>query len=159
MLLLAISVQLSKSLLLPHFTYCCEIFTFGLDEECKRVLNKAFNACVRYVFGLRRRDELDGYKNLILGCSLLDYLKYRSMLFLYKVINTGSPSYIFEKFRFGQSARTGMVIPQRTTVSRTFNSLLFNGIHVYNSLPIYIRRSPTISHFKRSYIDYCCRGS
>ena len=37
-----------KSLLLPHFTYCCEVFSFGLDSSCKRTLTNSLNACTRY---------------------------------------------------------------------------------------------------------------
>lgn len=80
-------MSLLKSLLWPHFHYC----------------TKAFNACVKFVFGLRRRYELHYFKNLL---AILDYLKVQSLLFVYKVNKTGSPLYIFEKLRFPKSTRT-----------------------------------------------------
>jgi len=147
-------MNLVKTLIMPHFIYCYEVYAFGLDDECKRVLTKAFDACVRYVFGIRRRESVRDFRNRILGIGILEYVEFRSLLFLFKVVKTRSPSYIYDKLRFAQSARTRILIPPRTTVTNTFNSLLFNGINVYNRLPKHIRCAPTIGEFKRVCIDY-----
>lgn len=42
---------------------------------CIKTLTKAINACVQYVFGLRRRDDITGLYTRILGCKIIDYLK------------------------------------------------------------------------------------
>lgn len=134
-------ISLVKSLLLPHFTYCCEVFVFGLDACCRKTLNRAFDACIRFAYGLRRRDDLHDYRNELLGCDIIGFLKCRALLFLHKIVLTGTPDYIYEKLRFAQSTRTANLIQPRTSVARTSKSLLFNGISYYNSIPTQVRQS------------------
>lgn len=152
-------INLVKSLLLPHFTYCCEVFAFGLDDLCRRTLKKAFHACVRYAFGLRRRDGVSDFEGRILGCGIFKYIEYRALLFLGKVIRTGSPGYLSEILHSGRSKRTLCIVPASTTVASTYNSLLFKGIHEYNSLPVHVRHAKTVGDFGRLLADSYCRSA
>jgi len=152
-------LNLGKALLVPHFAYCCEVFVFGLDDDCKKTLRKAFDACTRYAFGVRRRDSVSEYRGGILGFGILEYMEYRALLFLGKVVRTGSPAYLSEKFRLGRSTRALLLVPSRTSVAKTHNSLLFKGIHIYNALPVHIRRANTLDDFRRELTDFYCRNA
>lgn len=52
--------MLAKSLLMSHFEYCSSVFIYRLEYRAKSLLNSAFNAVLRYVYGLNRRDDPDG---------------------------------------------------------------------------------------------------
>lgn len=66
-------------------------------------LTSAFNACVKYV-GLRRRDEVDLYDARMLGCKIIDYLKYRLRLLGISLLHTSLKNLflgLYLSFRLG----------------------------------------------------------
>lgn len=153
----AIRLSLVKSLLIPHFTYCCPVFANNLDSHSKQTLQKAFKACTRYVYGLRRFDSTNEHRKHILGCEILDFLDYRSACFLHNLVLSRTPSYLHNKLSFSRSHRT-LNMNVQMVGSRAHNSLLVRGVVRYNSLPIHVKRTSTISAFRSKCLDYfCCR--
>lgn len=59
-------INLVKSLLIPHFTYCHVIFFHGLDSVQRRTIQRALDGCEKYAFALRCRDSVDKFKTRIL---------------------------------------------------------------------------------------------
>ena len=48
-------LMLAKSLLMPYFSYCSSIFSYGLSNASIELLKKAIKSAIRYVYGLLRR--------------------------------------------------------------------------------------------------------
>lgn len=142
-------INLVKALLIPHFCYCSIVFA-KMSGAADRTLLRAFNACVRFVAGLKKYESTSEHQNEILGCGLLQYLDYRTCLFMFTLLQTGHPEYLMEHIQRGVSVRTcRLVIPRNKTMGMN-SSFFVNGVRVWNSLPVEIRNQQTIMSFKKA---------
>lgn len=153
---LRIRLNLVKSLLIPLFTYCDVVFGAGLDAVSKRLLIRAFNACVRYVFRLRRFASVGEFSSRILGCSILSYLDLRMCTFLHSLLRRREPSYLFTCITAGRSARAEHLIVPRHCTSFLAGSLFVGGIILWNALPVALRRIVSTSSFRRECLSHVC---
>lgn len=152
-------INLVKSLLMPHFVYGDVVFLDSLNAECKRSLERAFDACVRSAFGLRKRQSVRDYKDKILGCDLFHYLRYHTLSFLHSVLLKKSPVYLHSKLCRSRSDRTFNYNVRRASLSQTHNSLFASGVARYNSLPVSVKRAGNISAFRSLCYNHICRRS
>lgn len=88
-----VKLKLFKSLLLPHFSYGCELLLNASARAIDR-LRVALNCCIRWIFNLSRYSRVTQYHNQLLGCSFYNFFKLRSCLVLYKIINDEKPPYL-----------------------------------------------------------------
>ena len=94
-----LKVKLVTSLIYPHLDYCCAAFT-DMTAELNSRLYRAINACVRFIFGVRRDAHITLYYKK------LNWLKIdqRRMYFvgglLYSILHTGQPSLLYSNFNF-----------------------------------------------------------
>lgn len=139
-------LKLVKSLLIPHFTYGSVVFG-DLTSTSKRILEMAFNACTRFVFGLSRYESTQIYRDKILGCSLFQYLDYRSCLFLFKLLVLKEPKYIHDNISYSISLRTSNLNLPRCHTSGMRSSFFVHGINVFNKLPTNIKKINTVNEF------------
>lgn len=77
-------LMLAKALLMPHFDYCCKIFSYGLDSTSMKLLNKAFHSIVRYV---RKYDSILSVDRF-LGVDLVKPFRFRAMSFIYRLVTS-----------------------------------------------------------------------
>ena len=77
--------KLFLAYIFPHFLYADAVL-FGMSKQCEKKLILAFNACVRYVFNLRKYDHILHVSNSLIGCSLMSYYMYRIVVFIYLLI-------------------------------------------------------------------------
>lgn len=152
-------VGLVKSLLLPHFIYCDAVFFDGLTASDRKVLERAFNACLRFAFNLKKRQSVRGYEDKILGCGLMQYLSQHTLAFIHGLILRKAPGYLFSKVRMLRSSRTfGISVPLAVT-RRAHDSLFVSGVARYNLLPVRVKRAGTMDTFRGLCHDHVRRGS
>jgi hypothetical protein len=84
-------------------------FTSLTGLEFRR-LELAFNACTRYMFGLRRFDHISEFSRGILGYTMFEYLELRLACFIHKIGLVGAPSYLSSLLVFGRSSRHRFII-------------------------------------------------
>lgn len=130
--------HLVKALLLPIFTYCSNIFMALPRSQWDR-LNICFNACTRYVHGLRKFDSISGFKGSILGCDLETYMKFRSCTFIHKLIQTKSPDYLFKNIHLPRIPRHRALATQSHKKSIREKSFFIYSVKLWNNLPDEIR--------------------
>jgi hypothetical protein len=87
-------IYLVRSLIVPIFLYFDVVYFSSLTGTEFRRLELAFNACTRYVYGLRRFDHIFEFSGEILGCTMLEYLKLRLAGFIRKIDIVGAPVYL-----------------------------------------------------------------
>ena len=97
---------LAKALIVPHFEYCCVVYSYDLRASDLTLLNRAFHATIRYIFGLGRRASVEPYVDRLWGCSLERFFKLRAMSFLHRLTITKTPRYLSELLVCGFSERT-----------------------------------------------------
>lgn len=152
--------SLCECLVLSHFTYCDFIYGPCLYERDKYRIQKAQNACCRFVFGLRKYDHIS---NKISECNWLN-MKNRMIHhlgnFVHRSLNTPDSSNLIKKrfiprthvhsrnIRF----KNKFTLPQHRTAmfKRSFS---FNAINLYNSLPDHFKIY-NINKFKFKFRDH-----
>jgi hypothetical protein len=84
-------------------------------------LDLAFNACTRYVYGLRHFDHISECSREILGCTLFEYLELQLAGFFHKIVIFGAPDYLSSRLVSGRSPRHRfLVIPNSVPVTVVF---------------------------------------
>lgn len=139
--------MLAKSLLLPHFDYCCVIYSFGLNAASKALLERAYGSVIRFVYGVKKYDSIRNYSERLLGFPLMKYFSLRGASFIYKLINSRAPTYLNFMINWGTSRRTGqLIIPRHST--HYGNSLAVKGVAEWNMIPLVIRSSRCYNEFR-----------
>lgn len=139
--------KLIVSLIIPKLLYGYLLF-FPLDTACNTKLTLIYNSCLRYIYRLRKYDHISEYQNSIFGCSLANYLQFRSCAFLYKLQRSGQPSYLADQLIPGFSSRTmNFALPRHS--SRQFSMSFFvHGITLWNALPVSAKRATSVGTFR-----------
>lgn len=83
-------------LIVPLITYAQLIYS-RLDSRSLHKLEVAFNNATMFVFGLGRYQHISEWKTKILGCSISQYLDVNNYCFLYELMYTKCPNYLYEK--------------------------------------------------------------
>ncbi|GAB0094058.1 hypothetical protein DMENIID0001_092790 [Sergentomyia squamirostris] len=125
---------LARSLLIHFFTYGAELI-YAADSDSMRHMSVAFNNIVRYVCGLGPREHVSARRDILVGCDLPNFLKMRVVTFIWRLLQSGCPDYLFSLLERGASSRiSGLLVPGSSCdVYR--NSLFVSGVSLFNSLP------------------------
>lgn len=133
---LRVKRTIAHSLLMSHINYCFEVVVGTLSYNIDR-LKRVLNRIVRFVFDLRHDDydRLPSCVIMFLGCSFGQYIELRNMLFLYKTIKYGVPSYLASKFVFFKSSRITQIVYPRISNSLYERSFVVRTARIWNALP------------------------
>jgi len=126
------------ALIMPHFTYCDVVFgSMSVGElDC---LKSVFNSCTRFVTNRRKFDHISDVSKNILGFTLENFLNFRSIIFIKKIMLQLVPSYLSDKLQMGRSTRNvNITIPRHSSKQRHL-SFFVKIPTLWNSLPIYIK--------------------
>lgn len=144
-----VRAKLVRSLIMPFFTYGCELFS-GCSIGVRNKLRIVFNSCIRFIYSLKRYNHISAFHLSFLGCSFNKFLNIRNLIFLFKVFHSREPSYIFSKFQFlSSSRRRGLLIPIHTSAISDL-SFSVRSSRLWNALGTNVRRfeSMSLSQFK-----------
>jgi hypothetical protein len=96
---LPVRKKLIMSLVKTHFDYGNIVYS-NYDCASKRKLQKAYNACLRYIFKKNRRDSLRRLQSSAWGLTPEKSAKVQLLLFLFKILHLHHPSYLYTLFTF-----------------------------------------------------------
>ena len=132
------------ALCLPIFMYGLEIYS-GTSQHYITKLRRCFNRIVRFIHGLKYRQHVSAYVINVLGLDFQSFIDLRNIIQFYKIVKYGKPIYILQKFSFGRSSRTNILIcPVHSSLFMT-RSFIVRVSRLWNSvLPYEIR------HFGKS---------
>lgn len=145
--------MLVKTLLLPYFTYCDQVMC-DMDAEAENSLQVAMNACIRFVFKMKRRDHISTQESSILGCSYPNYKKFRLCQFIRNILITGQPDYLAELISWTHSNRNPSLIVPFSTRAILKNSFFIRAASLWNSLPLDIKRKVSSPSFNNDCMLY-----
>lgn len=141
-------LRIVKTMVLPYVLFGSVLFWNAKDKYLRK-LRKAVNACTRFVFGIPSGERLGDTRNIILGMSLRNFLQFKTVMFLFKLMENMQPSYLFSQLKFSQSTRNcrNLVIP--ISHSRVHHSsFLVSGASLWNSLPGSLKNTRSLSTFR-----------
>lgn len=132
--------KLSMQLILQIITYS-ELVHSKLDSCSAYKIDVVFNQVARYVYGWCRHDHISAWRTRLLGCNIVEYQKARSWVFLFRLISTKTPSYLYNKLVFFcksvQSCNL-VFVPDFNYVNST-RLFFVNVIRIWNSIPVATR--------------------
>lgn len=132
--------MLAKTLVVPIFTYGCEIF-YNMDSVSLRKINVVFNNVARYVFGLHRYDHISHPSISLYGLCFWNLLKFKALTMLFKIILTKEPPNLFNHFQFLSSNRTNQISIPRFSCLTTERQFFVSAARLWNTLPRELGRS------------------
>ena len=145
--------QLVVSLVFPVLDYCCATRT-DLTGQQRLFLRRLLNACVRFIFNLRRDEHITPRYSQLNWLAADERGDFLTCCSLFTIVRSGTPPYLAEhlKIRDG-SARVGaagldLAVPfSRTTAFQ--RSFRVAALRHWNSIPPGVRRCETLATFKR----------
>lgn len=154
-----LKIKLIQTLILPLFDYCDTVLNDVTADLCTK-LQRAQNACIRYIFDLRYDDHLTAFYLKLSWLRLNNRRKLHVATQVYKLMTTSTPDYLASQFRLLSSyhnlntrAGSTLAIPLNRT-SAYSRSFLVAGSRLWNSLPARIRESMTVKSFKKHCYDH-----
>ena len=145
-------LQLYKSNILPHLTYCDIVWHFCKSSD-KKKMERIQERALRAVF----KSKSETYSKLLTRAGLPSLYQQRLQdiaIFMYKVKNGLVPTYITEIFNTAPKRynlrNADFNIPRFRTVRYGKHSLRYFGPHLWNKLEQSDRENPNFKSFKNS---------
>lgn len=146
--------RLVVSFVFPLFLYA-DVVLFGMSKRCQQKLERCFNACIRYVYKLRKYDHLSFFRDRIIGCGLSVYLDFRACWFIGQLLRSRIPGYLFDKISLSFNYATNFRLILRRNNAQCSNSSIFvKGLRLWNSLPLSIKVISSRAVFLDRYLDW-----
>ena len=140
----------------PYFDYCSEILDVFGEIQSKR-LQKLQNRVARTISNMSN-DVDHSIALCALGWKPLDIMRKKAKAtMMYKTLNGIGPESLTNLFTYKneitnyrlRSISSGLCLPQPRTNSMK-NSLMYDGAKLWNSIPIEIRESKSLSCFQKN---------
>lgn len=155
--------KLIITLIYPHLDYCCCALTSVTAEQNLR-LQRAINACIRFIFNIRRDVYITPYYNSLRWLKVSERRKYFVGCLVHTILATHKPDLIFANLQLrGPSVRNTRAVEAdlipplcRTEIFR--HSFLSTAAQVWNSIPLNVRKINSIGLFKSKLYEYLLDG-
>ena len=138
---------LVNSLIISKLEYNLEIL-YNLPQNSLEKLEKMLRKCVRLIFKLRKRENVDNYMKQLNWLPISERIKYKSLILIHNSIINKTPIYINSLFQINERE----IFQTRQTTMNNINiikpiselhrrAISVYGPQIYNSIPFVIRQS------------------
>ena len=110
------------------------------DAESENSMQVAINACVRFAYGMKRRDHISTQEKEILGCTYPNFRKYKRCLLLRNILISKQPDYLYELMSVTNYDRNPSLVIPRSVRAILRDSYFVHAISLWNSLPLEVKR-------------------
>lgn len=142
-----------KALVFPTISYGITVIR-SMSSKCMLKLERALNACTRFVLGRRKYERLGHERNVILGCTLKTYIDRVMCETLFKILRTGEPQYLYNKLVFSKSQRTLGLQPPVKKLALSKGMFFPRSIAIWNSLPVELKQLTRAIDFKTRLVEH-----
>lgn len=148
-----------KTIIAPHFEYCATLL-IGMGETQLDKLQVAQNRAMRVILQCKRDTKVERMLNALCFMSIRQRLYYNACIFVFKAVKGILPDYVAKKMRrvgksIGRQTRqaTNVVIQFRKTKNAQ-KSMFYEGVKMYNELPLEVKSVERLEQFKRKLKDH-----
>lgn len=150
-----------NSIVLPHFNYCSTIY-INCSKEQIAVLQKIQNKAMRIILNCDRDTPRTFMLDALNMMSIAQRIKYNVLIFIFKIVRGMMPNYLKEKLIYTRNIHNVNTRQNTENVLRLPNyrlettrmNLFYNGIKLFNDLPVEIRNKETLNSFKKECDKY-----
>ena len=136
-----LKIILCEALVLSRFNYCDTIYGPSLDSAERRRIQVLQNSCLRFIFGIRRREHIT-HKLLELNwLNMSDRRHLHSACLFHKIIVNKAPGYLQKKIKFRSDVHNinvrfrGRITPPIHRTEKFKASFCYQVSKVYNAVP------------------------
>jgi len=134
---------LVQSLIFPNFDYGAVVMV-GMSSTLKSKLQRVQNACLRFVYGVRKADHITPYYIKSGWLKLEERRKLQLAILVLNVVKNQSPSYLFNNLvstssihsRTSRQSKLCLQVPHHRTVIFKYSFTVY-GAQLWNDLKIY----------------------
>lgn len=152
-------IMLCDSLVLSHYNFADSIYGPCLDSLTSRRIQKTQNSCLRFIFGIKRRNRISHKLRDAEWLNMFNRRKLHLACTFHKIMLFKNPPYLYNKISFRTDVhninirnRGNVTIPKHKT-HKFRRSFSYQIAHIYNSSPVGFREL-SIGMFKRHYYEY-----
>lgn len=145
---------LCDSLVLSLFNYCDALYGPCLDCETSRKIQVVQNACLRFIYGIRRREHISHKLKEIKWSNMEQRRMLHTSVLYHKIITENSPPYLTNKIKYRSDVHNlnlrhrGLITPPVRHTEFFKRSFSFNIYILYNNLPDNFK-TLSVDSFKR----------
>ena len=146
--------------ILPHFDYCNTIWGHSSSEIQTRML-KLQKKAARYILDVDYSHPSRGLFKTLKWLPFLNRVQFNTAILMYKSVNGQSPIYLKNMFQFcsdqhGHLTRSNTshnLVPPPIKIELFKHSFTYQGIVLWNSLSLNMKMAPSLSSFKKLYLE------
>lgn len=133
--------KLCEVLVLSQFTYCSPVIGPCLDSDCTARIQRVQNACIRFIFGIRKYEHVSHKLSELNWLNMIDRRQLQMICLFHKIISDKCPPYLFRKITFRSDVHNinirckGLISPPPHKTSIFERSFSYNIYKMYNSIP------------------------
>ena len=149
--------KLCESLILSSFNYCNIVYYPCLDLIAKNRLQYVQNVCCRFVYKLRKYDHVSQKIKELKWLKISNTVQLHYVVFLMKLLRSSVPIYLKEKLLFRSVIHSRTIRDLDLLTMPQYQTALFQrcftymAVKIYNSLPVAIKKCPSIISIRYRY--------
>jgi len=144
---------LCDSLVLSKLNYCDTVYNSCLDSIDIRRIQVLQNSCLRFIYGMRRRDHITSALLRSGWLRMCDRRLLHSAVFYHRIITKKTPPYLYNKIRFRTDIHNINIRHRHVITIPAHNIQLFKRsfsycvAHIYNKIPLTFK-TLSVNYFK-----------
>ena len=146
--------------ILPHFDYCNTIWGHSSSEIQTRML-KLQKKSARYILDADYSYPSRGLFKTLKWLPFINRVQFNTAILMYKSVNGQSPMYLKNMFQFCSDQHSHLtrsitslnLVPPPIKIQLFKHSFTYQGIVIWNSLSLNMKMAPSLSTFKRLYLE------
>lgn len=133
--------SLCDSLVLSHFSFCCELYGPCITANNIARIQRIQNSCLRFIFGIRKFEPITHKLAEVSWLNMADRRYLRMACLFQKIITDKQPAYLYNKISFRTDVHTlnlrfkGMLTPPLHRTALYERSFSYQIVKVYNGIP------------------------
>lgn len=148
-----------NSFILPHFDFCSTLYIGHTQAQLKQ-LQKLQNRALRIILNCEFRTETKYMLDTLKMMSVKQRWMFNLMTFIFKIKNNLAPKYLTQKLKYNNDThnlntrnKNELRLPNiKSKFAR--NTIFYNGIKMYNTLPPVLKHETNIKKFKINLEQY-----
>lgn len=143
-----------KSIIAPHFEYCAMLLVSMNKTQLSR-LQVAQNRAMRVILQCKRNTRVECMLQTLQFMSVRQKLHYNVCIFIFKILKGMLPEVLRDRLEivgedYGRDTRQkGNIVIQLRKRRSAQKSVFYEGVKMYNALPIEVKQCDKIEAFKR----------
>ena len=143
-------IFLVKTLILNRLDYCNILLANATATNIQR-LQRVLNACVRFIFNLRKSDHVTNYAKQCHFLPVKYRIRFKSCVTVFKMANECAPEYLSPFVQYNLPARDNLRSNNDVLIfklPRCEKSIKYKMISDWNTLPAHLRYITSLEDFK-----------